>query len=271
MYKAVFTDMDGTLLRKDHSISEATRELVRKIVDAGIPFILVSARPMHGILPISQWLGTDHMPIVSLNGAYIGLENKIIFRSAIDLSTVTEIHAVANRYDVTLIYYCGMEWFAEKSNAATLKEQRITEVPVRIAPYEGLLKQWEKDPAGINKIMAIGKKEVIGELEAELHRIYGDQMNVYTSKPTYLEIMRRDASKTNAVKFLMERYGIQREEVIAIGDNFNDKEMIDFAGTGIAMGNAPDEVKAVADWVTDTNQHDGVRKAFEKYIQLSEP
>ena len=268
MYKAVFTDMDGTLLRKDHSISEATRELIQKIVAAGIPFVLVSARPMHGILPISKWLGTESQPIVSLNGAYIGLENKIIFESAMEGEMVEYIHKVSAAYDVTLIYYSGMEWFAEKDNAATAKEQRITQVPVTIAPFDVLRQHWKRRPNRINKIMAIGAKEIIKALEDKLHHMYGPMMNIYTSKPTYLEMMRRDASKTNAVKLMLARYNVGREEIIAIGDNFNDKDMIHFAGTGIAMGNAPDEVKAVADWVTDTNQHDGVRKAFEKYITI---
>ena len=260
--------MDGTLLRKDHSISEATRELIHKIVEAGIPFILVSARPMHGILPISNWLGTASLPIVSLNGAYIGLQNKIIFESEIDSATVTGIQTVAAGFDVTLIYYAGMEWYAEKHNAATAKEQRITDVPVRVAPYNELLQQWKTAGTGINKIMAVGKAEVIKELQSALISNYGAEMNIYPSKPTYLEMMRHDASKTHAVKFMLARYGIGREEIIAIGDNFNDKDMIAYAGTGIAMGNAPDEVKAVADWVTDTNQHDGVRKAFEKFIAV---
>lgn len=266
MYKAVFTDMDGTLLRKDHSISEATRELIQKIIAAGIPFVLVSARPMHGILPISKWLGTTSQPIVSLNGAYIGLENKIIFESAMEMEIVEDIQAVAAAYDVTLIYYAGMEWFAEKNNAATAKEQRITEVAVNIAPFDDLRQLWKRRHNRINKIMAIGAAEIVKALEEKLHHMYGPMMNIYTSKPTYLEMMRRDASKTNAVKLMLARYGVLREEVIAIGDNFNDKDMIAFAGTGVAMGNAPDEVKAVADWVTDTNQHDGVRKAFEKFM-----
>ena len=268
MYKAVFTDMDGTLLRKDHSISDATRELIQKIIAAGIPFILVSARPMHGILPISKWLGTESQPIVSLNGAYIGLQNKIIFESAMEEEMVEDIHAVAAAYDVTLIYYAGLEWFTEKNNEATVKEQRITPVPVHIAPFDELRQLWKLRHTRINKIMGIGAKEIVKILEDKLHHLYGPMMNIYTSKPTYLEMMRRDASKTNAVKLMLARYNILREEVIAIGDNFNDKDMIAFAGTGIAMGNAPEEVKAVADWVTDTNQNDGVRKAFEKFIAL---
>lgn len=260
--------MDGTLLREDHSISEATRELIQKIVADNIPVILVSARPIHGIIPISKWLGIYSLPIVSLNGAYIGLDDKVIFESSIELDTVTAIHALAAAYDVTLIYYAGLEWYAEKSNAATAKEQRITEIEVSIAPFDGLMQHWKTYQTRINKIMAIGEASVVSLLQEKMRNVYHEKMNIYTSKPTYLEIMRMDASKTNAVKFMLAKYNINREEIIAIGDNFNDKEMIEFAGTGIAMGNAPDEVKAVADYVTETNQQDGVRKAFEKYLGL---
>ncbi len=268
MYKAVFTDMDGTLLRDDHSISEATKELIQKLVAAGIPVILVSARPIHGILPISRWLGIDTLPVVSLNGGYIGHEDKVIFESGIELDRVNGLQNVSERYEVTLIYYAGLEWFAERGNAATTKEQRITSVEVQIAPFQELMAYWKENDTKIDKIMAVGEPDVINALQDELHGIYGDGMNIYTSKPTYLEIMRREASKTNAVKFLINRYQFTPDEIIAIGDNYNDKDMIAFAGTGIAMGNAPDPVKAVAKWVTDTNQNDGVRKAFEKFIEV---
>ena len=86
------------------------------------------------------------------------------------------------------------------------------------------------------------------------------------SKSTYLEVMSLEASKTKAIQFLMDKYGIQQNEIIAIGDNFNDKEMIEFAGVGVAMGNAPDEIKAIADYVTDTNNEDGVAKALNHFF-----
>ena len=268
MYKAVFTDMDGTLLRNDHSISEATRAMLQKLVAAGIPVVLVSARPIHGILPISRWLGLQNMPIVSLNGGYIGLEEKIIYESAIEPQTIAEIQQIARGFSVTLIYYAGMEWFSESDDAATAKEQRITDVPIRIAPFAELATYWKAHGSGINKIMAVGEPGVVNVLENKLHGMYGNRMNVYTSKPTYLEIMQQGASKTNAVKFLINRYQLRPDEIIAVGDNFNDKDMIAFAGRGIAMGNAPAEVKAVASYVTDTNQQDGVRKALEKFIAV---
>jgi len=266
-FKAVFIDLDGTLLRPDHSISEATRDTIQKLVTKNILVILVSARPFHGIRPYSNFLGTQSFPIISLNGALIKSDNKTIFESCIDIDTVTLLRQ-ENEYNATLIYYSCNEWFAETMTAAIIKEQKITDVKVVIAPFDVLRHDWKLLNTGINKVMAIGDETLIQALEYRLIAVFQKEMNIYTSKPTYLEIMREDASKKHGVKFLLENYAISREEIIAIGDNFNDREMIMYAGTGVAMGNAPDAIKAAADFITDTNINDGVRKAIEKYIEL---
>lgn len=268
MYKAIFIDLDGTLLRDDHSISEETRDTIHHLIDKKVLVVLVSARPIHGIIPISNWLGLQSYPLVSVNGAYIVENDKVIFESDIDLDTVSGLHKANGKLQATMIYYNGLKWFTETTNAATIKEQRVTEVPVVTAPFESLMEEWKLKLTYPNKVMAIGTEVIVNELQSSLLSLYKDSLNIYTSKPTYLEIMRKDASKTNALKFLIERFNIHRDEVIAIGDNYNDMEMVMYAGTGVAMGNAPDPIKAVADYVTDTNMHDGVRKAIEKFFEL---
>ena len=110
----------------------------------------------------------------------------------------------------------------------------------------------------------ISTAQVVNEIQNNLRRQFINHLNISTSKPTYLEVVNIEASKLNAVKLLINHYNIKREETIAIGDNFNDKEMIEFAGTGIAMGNAPTEVKAIANYITDTNNKDGIPKALTK-------
>lgn len=268
MFKAVFIDLDGTLLRYDHSISDKTRITIQKLIKKGIPVVLVSARPLHGIIPISEWLGIPKIPVASLNGSYIVMDKEVIFKSCINLQTITKVYEAAKGLDVTLIYYNGMRWYAETDNAAIVKEQRITDVKVEIAPFDTLIKEWENAKSCTNKIMAIGHENVINELQSDLLLKNQDSLNIYTSKPTYLEIMKKDASKTNALIYLLKKFNIPREEAIAIGDNFNDREMIIYAGMGVAMGNAPELIKASADYVTDTNENDGVRKAIEKFIEL---
>jgi len=266
MYKAVFIDMDGTLLRKDHSVSDVTQDIIQKLLTDNILVVLVSARPLHGMISIAEKIGLSAMPMASLNGAYIVLGKEIIYHSDMNLPTIEKIQTASTAFDTTLIYYRQMEWFAETNNAAIIKEQKITTVPVEVNSFKELLKQWSTYTTGINKIMAVADPEIINAFENKMLDLFGDALNIYTSKPTYLEIMKQDASKKNAVKFLIDRYNIRQDEIIAIGDNFNDKEMIAFAGTGVAMGNAPDEIKAAAKFVTDTNNNDGVAKAIQTLV-----
>ncbi|MDR3715388.1 MAG: Cof-type HAD-IIB family hydrolase [Puia sp.] len=266
MYKAVFLDMDGTLLKSDHTISEATKRTISRLTHQGIPVILVSARPLDAILPYVRDLGTAHYPVVSLNGGYIVLGEEPIFQAVIDAETTAGLVRELKQFSNTTAYYLRREWFAEVDDEWVKHEQRISDVRVRIQPIEGLVEDWAGRGTGPNKLMVMSDPPSIGLIQGHLKSIYGDGLNIYPSKPTYLEIMNPEGSKSNAVRFLIGRMGLDRSEIIAMGDNYNDKEMIRFAGMGVAMGNAPDEIKQAADYVTETNNEDGVRKALEKLI-----
>lgn len=268
MYKAVFIDVDGTLLKSDDTISEATVGTIQKLKDKNILVILVSARPLSGILPIVREIGLLNYPVASLNGAHIITDGKIMFDSIIDVATITLVHEQLRQYDATLIYYQQIEWFSELRNFYTNDEQKITSIPITIQPFTDTLQHWQNQHAGPNKILVIAEAAVTNEIKNNLGQQFINHLNIYNSKPTYLEVMNKEASKINAVKLLIDHYNIKRDETIAIGDNFNDMAMIAFAGTGIAMGNAPDEVKAAANYITDTNDEDGVYKAIRKFIDL---
>jgi Cof subfamily protein (haloacid dehalogenase superfamily) len=95
-----------------------------------------------------------------------------------------------------------------------------------------------------------------------------EALNIYPSKPTYLEIMPKMASKTSAIQVLQDKFGVHQSEIIAMGDNYNDIDMLAYAGLGIAMGNAPDEVRKQAKEITLTNDEDGVAAALLKYVIL---
>ena len=268
MYKAIFIDIDGTLIKADHSMSEVTIKTVKELIARNILVVLVSARPLHGIFSISSQVGLQDAPIVSLNGSYITKGTEVLFESSIDIQTTEKLNTLLSGYPNTIIYYQGMQWFTDDQNADTVHEQKITEVPLIIQPFSKTLKSWENENKGPDKILVIADPPTVKQIQDRSRNLYSGQLNIYPSKPTYLEFMNLAASKTNAIKFIINDYQINPEEIIAIGDNFNDEEMISFAGTGIAMGNAPDEVKAVADYVTDTNENDGVAKALAKYLGL---
>lgn len=268
MYKVVFIDLDGTLLRADHTVSEETRKVIQKLRDQGVLIVLVSARPYHGIVAIHSWLGIGAFPVASLNGSYVRSIDEVLFSTTIPADSVTAVQQMAGEFNSTLLYYSGLRWFSEVTNAYTKKEQLITPVPVETGSYIDLGRIWSEEALGINKIMGIGTESDIQGLQAKIRSGFDGTVNAYTSKPTYLEIMPAQASKASAAKLILEMYNIPREESIALGDNFNDKEMLIYAGKGIAMGNAPDEIKAVADEITDTNQNDGVRQALERLFKL---
>jgi Cof subfamily protein (haloacid dehalogenase superfamily) len=266
MFKAVFIDMDGTLLKSDHGISKASFETIQKLKEKNILVVLVSARPLHGMQPIAGEIGLLDFPLAALNGALIALKEKIMFESAIDLAITATLHQALRQYDSTLIYYRGMQWFSETKNSYTDFEQEITAVPIIIEPFADMIGSWQNEHAGPNKILVIANQDVTRAIQNKLKREFSDHLNTYTSKSTYLEVMSPSASKLNAVKFLIDQYHISQGEIIAIGDNFNDLEMITFAGVGIAMGNAPNEVKAKADYLTDSNDDDGVAHALNFFL-----
>lgn len=270
MYKAVFIDMDGTLLRKDHTVSDVNKKAIQQLLDRGVLVVPISARPLHGILPITNKVVPGSMPVVSLNGSYIYHNRDIVFQASIDLQDVVTIHRELQQYDVSAMYYSQLEWFTTMDSKLVRKEQKITEVNIVIQPFEQTLASWESRRSGPNKILIAGEPHLIIEIEKKFLELHGDKLNIYKSQPRYLELMSLQASKAKAIQFLINQYGILPEEIIAIGDNYNDQGMIEFAGVGVAMGNAPDAVKMAANYVTDTNNNDGVAKALDYFFQQGE-
>jgi hypothetical protein len=269
-YKAVFLDMDGTLLHSDHSVSESTKATLRALTGKGIWVILVSARPLNAVLPTFHEIGIpESYPIITLNGSYIVENEQPIFQATIDLPTTVAVADQVRPFNATIAYYLQREWYAEVNDVWTEHEQKIMDVQIKIAPLADLVKEWSARGIAVNKMMVMSEPPAIAEIQKHLRAIYDGRLNIYPSKPTYLEVMDLQGSKSNAVKFVSGRLGLDRAEIIAMGDNYNDIEMIKYAGMGVAMGNAPDDIKAIADYVTDTNNNDGVRKALEKFFNLT--
>ena len=267
MYKAVFLDMDGTLLRSDHSVSEPTIAMIRRLTSQGISVILVSARPLNAVLPTFRTIGlAEKAPVITLNGSYIVEQEQPIFEARIDLDVTAQVAEQVRPFKATIAYYLQREWFSEVSDAWTDHEQKIMDVQIGIKPVGELIKDWRARNIAPNKMMVMSEAANITGIQQHLRSVYNGKLNIYPSKATYLEVMDTRGSKSNAVRFVSERLGLKPAEIIAMGDNYNDAEMIQFAGMGVAMGNAPDDIKAKADYVTDTNNNDGVRKAMEKFF-----
>src|SRR6185503_5707270 len=219
MYKAVFLDMDGTLLKSDHSVSEATKEKIRQLATRGIPVILVSARPYDGILPTFRSIGIpDDHPLVSLNGSYIVEKGQPILDVKIDLDITEAVSEKVRPFQATIAYYLQKKWFAEVKDKWTDYEQRIMDVAIEVAPLTELVKGWAQHGIAPNKMMVMSEAANIQQIQRHLRNAYNGRLNIYPSKPTYLEVMDPRGSKSNAVSWLIQRMNIRREEVIAMGD-----------------------------------------------------
>src|SRR5579871_4861601 len=143
MYKAVFLDMDGTLLRSDHSVSDETVRTIRTLTDKGISVVLVSARPINAVLPTFRRIGLPaHTPLITLNGSYIVENEQPIFQAMIDAETTLQVSEAVRPFKATIAYYLQRTWFSEVKDAWTDHEQKIMDVPVGVGPIKELVQDW---------------------------------------------------------------------------------------------------------------------------------
>jgi Cof subfamily protein (haloacid dehalogenase superfamily) len=271
-YKAIFSDVDGTLLNSEHKISSVTRQTIQQLSkNQHVPFILVSARMPQAILPLQQELGI-HAPFAAYGGALVLSEpnksgkREILQNIYMDKSTVYNIYrVVSQRYpSISFSMYNKDEWHVLSfTDSWVVHEKDITAIqPILIDVAFSFSNELH-----INKIMCMGGPEIIDRLSKDLTDRF-PELTIFKSKPTYLEIMAAGVKKTAAIQTLESVLGIGSNEIIAIGDNFNDMDMLRYAGLGVAMGNAPEEVKACSDETTDTNDEDGIVSIIQKYFDV---
>jgi Cof subfamily protein (haloacid dehalogenase superfamily) len=272
MYKIIFIDIDGTLLTSDHKISAGTLSAIQRVNHLNkIPIILTSARPPQAVEIIYYQLGLN-APVVCFNGALIikmeDAGNYFTLNShTIEASLLKLIHGIAAGHNISLSIYSSSQWYSNTYDKWIKQEEEITQTHAVILNTPLQLNNWQTANDAPHKILLMGEPDEIESISLRLKKQTGDQLNIYKSKPAYLEIMNSAASKTSAAIFLLQQYGLTQKDVLAIGDNYNDAAILEFAGMGIAMGNAPDEVKARAQFVTLNNNEDGVKFALDKFIK----
>lgn len=254
-YKAIFSDMDGTLLNSQHKISPKTEQAIKSVISKGIPFIPVSARPPYAITPYTEQLQTN-APIICYSGALI-LDKDLneLYSVLIDTTDLNKLTALLTPYaHLSISHYAGLNWFVNQNDYWSQQETAIT----------GL--QSQKTPENIqhvHKILIMGNAESILEVEQILKNAL-PHLSIHRSKPEYLEIMNKAATKAKAIRFMESYLQISADEVIAFGDNFNDLDMLEYAGLSVAMGNAPVEIKQAAKEVTASNNEDGIALILER-------
>ena len=235
-WKIVFSDIDGTVLNSKHELLTSTIEAVQKLALKNIPFVLVSARMPKAMKLILDEMNVK-MPMISYGGALVLWPD-----------------------DVVINYYSDDNWFVkDEDNKAIKREENITNVKASQADFKELI---NKDILP-NKILCMTKANISSKIEAVLQEKF-PQLNIVRSSDILIEIMNKDVSKANGIEVLLHHLNMIPAQAIAFGDNYNDLDMLDFIGLGVAMGNAPDDVKKIAFAVTEDNNRDGICKFLRK-------
>jgi Cof subfamily protein (haloacid dehalogenase superfamily) len=270
-FRAICTDIDGTLLNSDRQLSQRTIHTFQSL-DKNIPVILASSRMPAAMRHLQQELNILHHPLICFNGGYVicfedGKAEALPLDSVQIPATVCQtIHDFAQGTDLHVSLYAQDNWYVPAFDFWAEREKNNTKVSPEQAELERILQKWKQAETGAHKVMCMGPADEIDALQHELTSNFADQVHAYRSKDTYLEIAPRAISKATALELLLkERFDIGMQEVMAFGDNYNDIDMLQAVGMGIAVGNAREEVKAVANEVTLRSVEDGVAVAIEKY------
>ena len=262
MYKIVFCDIDGTLLNSKIVVTPKTRECVLALNEKGKRFVIASGRSPSGIYPIMQKNGFC-FPMVTCSGALILDENrKTVYENGIDISTVRRLidYIESERMKTTWCIYTGDDWYVkDKSDPKVIREEEIIESYA----FEGTVDSI--GAATVHKLLCICDPGGSAEVEEKISAAF-PEVNAVRSSDILVEIMNRGVNKAESVKLYCDHLGISPEEAIAIGDNYNDIEMLEAVGLGVVMGNAPEEIKRRFSFITDDFDHDGVAVALERLI-----
>ncbi|TCZ78289.1 HAD family phosphatase [Paenibacillus albiflavus] len=268
-YKMIVLDLDDTLLQDDHTISPRTKQALMKAQEAGVKVVLASGRPTFGMVEVAQELELEKYGsfILSYNGAKITncKTGEELFSSTLSVETVHELYEISQQEGILIQTYVGDDIVTETDNEFTDIEGVIT--GMRIVIVDSFV-QAVQEP--VVKCLMLANPEQLVVIEKKLQQQLAGRMSVMRSKPFFLEFTEAGVDKGTSLHQLALKLGIKQEEVIAMGDSYNDLAMIQYAGLGVAMGNAPDDIKQIANYVTDTNKNDGVAKVVEQFV-LGEP
>lgn len=264
--KLIAIDMDGTLLNPQHLVTPGVKAAIKAAQAKGIAVVLATGRPYVGIQRYLQELDMQH------EGQYAISYNGALVHKAVDGEPVSEVTLGYDdyRYFEALSRELGVHFQALDKNALYTANKDISEYTIHEAWLTGIAVKYrsveEMDPQmTFPKVMMIDKPELLDAAITRLPQQAKENYTVLKSSPYFLEILDKRVNKGYGVQALAEILGLQREEVMAIGDQENDIAMLEYAGTGVAMGNAIDSVKAVSQFVTRTNAEDGVAYAIETF------
>lgn len=269
-YQMIVLDIDGTLTNSQKQISPKTKQALIEIQEQGFKVVLASGRPTAGVLPLAEELELNRFGnyILSFNGAKIidcGT-NKIIFEKTLPKEVIPIVYEEAVKNNTGLISY------ENDTIISGTKIDQYIELESRINKID--IKEVDNFPEyisfDVNKCLMTGCPEQMEQVEKLLKARFHQYLNIYRSEPFFLEIMPQNIDKANSLSKLLGSLNLTTDQMICCGDGFNDITMIEYAGLGIAMSNSTDIVKDASDYITLSNDEEGILHVINKFIFKTE-
>jgi len=265
--KIVVLDIDGTLTNSEKQITEATKQSLWSIMQQGHKVILASGRPTPGMrryekeLKLSEYGGY----LLSYNGARIVdcRSGEVVYQRVLPTGIHRELYQFAKENHCGLITYKkDVVWSAFEPDEYVKLEARINGLEIEVVENFAEAIDFE-----LNKCLLTAPPKAAEEFEKQLQERYGEALSIYRSEPFFLEVMPQNVDKAASLDHMIKSLGWKQENTICCGDGFNDLSMIKYGNVGVAMGNAQAVVKEAADYVTATNDEDGLVEVIDKFVK----
>ena len=266
-YKLLVLDVDGTLLNDEREISKRTLAALLKVQQMGVRIVLASGRPTYGLMPLAKTLELGNYGgfVLSYNGCQIikAQNGEILFERRINPEMLPYLEKKARKNGFAIFTYHDDTLITDSPDNEYIKNEALLN-NLKIIKEDEFSTAIDFAPC---KCMLVSDKEkaLIG-LEQHWEKRLAGTLDAFRSEPYFLEVVPCGVNKANTLGALLEHLGVTREEVIAVGDGVCDVTMLQLAGMGVAMGHSQDSVKVCADYVTASNEEDGVALAVEKLI-----
>lgn len=265
-YEIIVLDLDGTLLTSEKKVSPATREALITLQEEGKRVVLASGRPTAGIMDIARELRLEEFGnyVLAFNGGRIincGT-GEIIYNQTIPMDLMAPVYESLCELGLGVVTYGEHEIILGNGRDQYCEvEGKINHLPM--IEVDNFL-QYVNAP--VNKFLGTGDPEKVEKAQEVMRDRFGWELNIFRSEPFFLEIMPQSIDKAHSLGQLLEHLHMNVGQMICCGDGFNDRSMIAYAGLGVAMANAQQEVKDAADYITASNDEDGIVQVIKRFM-----
>lgn len=262
MYKLIAIDVDDTLITDDKVVTEGTKRALEQAIAQGAHVTLATGRMYASARKIAMQTGLN-VPLITYQGSLIKniMDGEVLYECAVPDEAARKLFKYCEEKNLHLQLYVDDVLYAKEENDKLIAYAGLSNIPYIVEPdLEKLLAM----PS--TKMLMIDTPERLDELAPEIRELLGDIVHITKSKPHFLEVTHRDGTKGNALRFLANHFDCTIEETIGIGDSWNDHDLIETAGLGVAMANSVPSLKKIADYITLSNNEEGVRHVIEKFV-----